>query len=181
MKKHIALSLLVLAMAGSSFAQQVKLNKDTSGFAKSPLYVFKVYGDNQEFTAAPLLGLIDQNLIASMEILKDKTADDMYGAKAKNGVIIITLTQGTEIHPLTYLLDQFNIKPKFRTLPLYINNTLTRSTTDMFYAPNKIKTVTIEKEKGTGMKYVSIITNDYSPNAAPDKTFRIRGEGTSGM
>jgi TonB-dependent SusC/RagA subfamily outer membrane receptor len=180
MKTFITLTLFLLAITGISFAQHVKLNKDTSAFSKSPLYIFKLYADDKEYNGIPLIGLIDQKDIASMEILKDKMANEQYGLKGKNGVIIITLSKDVEINQLDKLFDKYKIKQKQRTLPMYINNTLTHSTADMFYtASNKIKSVSIEKD--TGMKYISIITTDYNPNPTPDNQFRIRGGNTPGM
>jgi hypothetical protein len=182
MRKIILTSLLIIAGSCITFAQTVKLNKDTAALSKSPLYILKLYADDKEYDAVPLLWMIEQSTIASMEILKDKTADEEYGVRGRNGVIIITLTKDVEIRQLDKLFDQYKIKQKQRTLPLYINNTFTGSSRDMFYTnPNKIKSVAVTKEKETGMKYISIITTDYNPNPAPDNQLRIRGTGTSGM
>jgi len=182
MKKIILTSLLIIAGSCISFAQTVKLTKDTAAISKSPLYIFKLYADDKDYDAVPLLSFVEQKAIASMEILKDKSADEQYGTKGKNGVIIITLREGVELNQVDQLFNQYKIKQKQRALPIYVNNKLTPTTADMFYpSSNKIKSVAVVKEKGTGVKYISIITTDYNPNPAPDNQFRIRGTGTSGM
>jgi TonB-dependent SusC/RagA subfamily outer membrane receptor len=182
MRKFISIILFVSATACSAFAQQTfpvnldignkynnavmqplylhKLIKDTLAFSKKPLYIFKISSNDKTYNAVPLLKLIDPQDIASMEILKDKLATDQYGTKAKNGVIIITLIQGTEILPANKLLDKYNIDKQFRKLPLYIDSTLTQRSDNLFYTSNKIKTITVAEEKETGMKYISIITSD---------------------
>jgi len=137
-----------------------KLNKDTSGLANNPLYFLKIDGSDRTYNAVPILNLIDQGSISSMNILKDKHTTDLYGAKAKNGVIIISLIQGTEILQENKLLDKYNIDRKFRKLPVYIDSTLTGRSDNMFYVSKKINAVTVAEEKETGMKYISILTND---------------------
>jgi TonB-dependent SusC/RagA subfamily outer membrane receptor len=180
--RKIIFSLLILsACSYVTFAQDVKLNKDSTTSLTAPLYIFKLYADDKEYNALPIIALIDQKDIASMEILKDKTADELYGSRGKYGVIIITLIKDVEIHEVDQLLNERKIKPRFKKLPIFVNNTLTRKAKEMFYTynPNKIKSVSVETEKETGMKYISIITADYNP--APDNQFRIKGTGTSGM
>ena len=137
-----------------------KLNKDTSGLVNNPLYFLKIDGSERTYNAVPLLNLIDQGSISSMNILKDKHTTDLYGAKAKNGVIIISLIQGTEILQENKLLDKYNIDNKFRKLPVYIDSTLTDKSDNMFYASKKIKSITVTEEKETGMKYISILTDN---------------------
>ncbi len=53
---------------------------------KTPLYIL----DGEEITFDQM-NAIDANNIASVNVLKDKSATKKYGKKAKNGVIIITL------------------------------------------------------------------------------------------
>ncbi|HSF44746.1 MAG TPA: N-acetylmuramoyl-L-alanine amidase, partial [Chitinophagaceae bacterium] len=55
---------------------------------KSPPPLYILNGD--EISEAEM-NMIDPNNIASIDILKDKTAEKIYGEKAKNGVIVITL------------------------------------------------------------------------------------------
>jgi hypothetical protein len=179
MKKHFALLLMFIAATSSSFAQN-KLNKDTSGFAKSPLFILKIQGNDKEYPTLNILGLTSQENIASMEILKDEMADDKYGVAGKNGVIIITLTQGIQIYQLNTLLDKHNIGKKYRKLPLYIDSTLTRNTTSIFYlSTEKIKNITVAKERETGLKYISLLTID--GNAKPAPGLRIRGDRREDM
>jgi hypothetical protein len=183
MKKLVILSLLLIAIASNSFAQQVKLNKDTTTSLTTPLYIFKLYADDKEYNALPLLALMGPETIFSMDVLTDKKANELYGSRGKYGVIIITLAKGIEVHEFDQLLNKYKIKPRFRKLPITINYALIRTTKYRYYTSTttNIKSVSVEKEKETGMKYISIITTDYNPNPAPDNQFRIRGASTSGM
>lgn len=136
------------------------LNKDTSGPSQKPLYFIKIQGDNILFKTLPTLNLIGQEDITSMEVLKDKTTIDTYGEKAKNGVIIISLARGTEILQENKLLDKYNIDNRFRKLPLFVDSTLTQRSAEMVYVSTKIKSLTVANEKESGMKYISILTNN---------------------
>jgi hypothetical protein len=183
MKKLIILSLLLIAIASNSFAQQVKLNKDTTTSLTTPLYIFKLYADDKEYNALPLLALMGPETIFSMDVLDDKKANELYGSRAKYGVIVITLIKGVEIQEFDKLPNKYKIKNRFRKLPITINYALIRTTKDRYYTStsNNIKSIIVEKEKDTGMKYISIITTDYNPNPTLDNQFRIRGTGTFGM
>lgn len=58
------------------------------GVASSPMYI--IDGKKQDKSNTSPLKDLDQNDIASIEVLKDATANDLYGDEGKNGVIIIT-------------------------------------------------------------------------------------------
>jgi len=155
-----------------------KLNKDTTQFAKSPLYLVKLDGQANYYTVMPQLGLIEQSDIVQMEILKDKMADEQFHEKGKNGVIIITLKKETDLLTMDQLFDRFNIKKKFKNLPLFLNNNITAKLTDMVFAVKNIKSVSVEKEKGTGLKYLSIVSTDSAINIR-GSDFKIRGGAKS--
>ena len=137
-----------------------KLNKDTSALVKKQLYFYKIDGSDSIYSAVPLLNLIDQGSISAMNILKDKSATDQFGPKAKNGVIIISLLQGTEILQANKVLDKYKISRKDRKLPLYIDSCLNRNNDKLFYPAKSIRSVTVASEKETGIKYISILTNN---------------------
>ncbi|TSJ43437.1 hypothetical protein FO440_04395 [Mucilaginibacter corticis] len=137
-----------------------KLNKDTSDLAKKQLYFYKIDGSDRIYTAAASINLVDQGSISAMNFLKDKSATDQFGPKATNGVIIISLLQGTDILQADQLLDKYKIARKDRNLPLYIDSCLNRNSDKLFYPTKSIKSVTIAAEKETGMNYISILTNN---------------------
>jgi len=61
-----------------------------------------------------LISVIPQENITSMEILKDKSAETLYGAKGKNGVILVTTKNGvakTPFHPGSHPLAYVDGKP----------------------------------------------------------------------
>ena len=83
----------------------VPFNNDVIGIRKS---------EGQETSPLSTLNADD---IASMTVLKDATATSIYGARAANGVIVITTKRGTAGKP------KFNFYAKvgFETLPSYTN------------------------------------------------------------
>ena len=81
----------------------VPLNADPVGMRK-----------DEEQVLSPLATL-SSNDIESMTVLKDATATSIYGARAANGVIVITTKKGTTGKPRV----NFNAKVGFETLPSY--------------------------------------------------------------
>lgn len=150
------------------FGQPGKLNKDTSGVRVSPLYVVKLLDGPTSTTSVSVLRFIDPQHIEAMEIYKETKYVEQYGEKAKNGLIIITLKKEAPIKTYDEVLDFYKIATRYRRLPLYIDSNLTANDGNTFLSANKLKSVKVAREKGTGMKYISIIT-DYVP-VKPDPT-----------
>ncbi|WP_297336546.1 periplasmic heavy metal sensor [Algoriphagus sp.] len=61
-----------------------------------PFFIFKTSEGSVEKSSMSNLD-IDPNDIESISVLKDKSATEVYGEKAKNGVIIITLKDGVKL------------------------------------------------------------------------------------
>ena len=61
-----------------------------AGNGKEPLYIVDV----KEVTPS-VMSALDPNKIERVTVLKDKSATELYGEKGKNGVLLITLKQGT--------------------------------------------------------------------------------------
>ena len=61
-----------------------------AGNGKEPLYIV----DGKEVTPS-VMSALDPNKIERVTVLKDKSATELYGEKGKNGVLLITLKQGT--------------------------------------------------------------------------------------
>ncbi|MFD2144223.1 hypothetical protein [Mucilaginibacter antarcticus] len=85
------LSVLSTIMSLNALGQTGKLNKDTIGEKTTPLYVVKLADGRTSPTSLPVLRFVGSQHIAAMEIYKDAKSIELYGNKAKNGVIIITL------------------------------------------------------------------------------------------
>lgn len=99
----LCIVLLSLSSArGTSYIQQPQ-KADTVTVANQPLYIV----DGVEVSSA-IAGSIAPEKIKEISVLKDSAATDIYGAKAKNGVVVITLNddakQGINTQPL-YILD----------------------------------------------------------------------------
>lgn len=61
-----------------------------AGNGKEPLYIV----DGKEVTLS-VMSALDPDKIERVTVLKDKSATELYGEKGKNGVLLITLKQGT--------------------------------------------------------------------------------------
>ena len=61
-----------------------------AGNGKEPLYIV----DGKEVTPS-VMSALDPDKIERVTVLKDKSATELYGEKGKNGVLLITLKQGT--------------------------------------------------------------------------------------
>ncbi|MES2425721.1 MAG: hypothetical protein V4560_02070 [Bacteroidota bacterium] len=161
-----------------------RLNKDTSGFERFPLYLIKLDGNpSYYYHAMPQLGLIDQKNIKAMEILKGNEADKQFPESGKNGVIIITLNKDVKLLRVDELLNEYHIKKKYQMLPIYLDSNLINHSPDMVFTADKIKNISVAKEKGTDIKYISILTDNNSLRnirglQAPDNEMHIRGNST---
>jgi TonB-dependent SusC/RagA subfamily outer membrane receptor len=63
---------------------------------KSERFIIKTSSENED---SPM-GLIPQNAIASLEVLKDATATEIYGLAGRKGVIIITIIEAKQANIL---------------------------------------------------------------------------------
>lgn len=61
-----------------------------AGNGKEPLYIV----DGKEVTPS-VMSALNPDKIERVTVLKDKSATELYGEKGKNGVLLITLKQGT--------------------------------------------------------------------------------------
>jgi hypothetical protein len=138
-------------------ADPINPAKGTSVSVKVPLYRLNVDGSSNSYNGIYILSIVDQADIKSMSILKDKEADEQFGAKGKNGVILITLNKDVQLVSTQELLRKFNIKKKDTRLPVFINRMLTYNSSDLGFKLDKIKAVNVETEPETGFKYINII------------------------
>ncbi|MFD2144222.1 hypothetical protein [Mucilaginibacter antarcticus] len=122
-----------------------KLNNDTSGFVKSPLMMLKLKPSGKLVKSFPSLGFIKQEDIASMEILKDKPADSLYGVKAKYGVIILELVSTVKTYTIPQFLTHFSIGKQDQRLPIYMDFNLLGNMAGMLITEGDTKSVTVEK------------------------------------
>lgn len=82
--------------------------------------------------------------IESMEVLKDASATAIYGARAANGVILVTSKRGTTEKPLIrfngfYGLSQWSFKPKLLSPERYLQKVLDyRSQAGLVADPTKV-------------------------------------------
>jgi hypothetical protein len=176
MRKPIIITLLFFSTGIPCFAQQGKLNKDTSAFSKSPYYVIKFKNQTFDHLSMPMLSALPQADIQAMEIYTGNKADSLYYGTGKNGVIVITVNKEVTTLTKDVLFKKYNIKKRYNDLPVYIDSALTNRSDNNMFAIDHIKTITVAKDKETGEKYISIITDVVKFKPDPNVTY-IRGTG----
>lgn len=97
---------------GSGIKMQIRGGSSISG-SNQPLFVIDgmpIIAESQSSTASTLnpLSDIDFNDIESMEILKDASAAAIYGARAANGVVLITTKRGKQASKANFSLNVQN-------------------------------------------------------------------------
>ncbi|MFD2162316.1 SusC/RagA family TonB-linked outer membrane protein [Paradesertivirga mongoliensis] len=85
----------------------------TFGYKKEPLILI----DNMEYTTTELARLTPDD-IESFSIMKDATANALYGARGANGVILITTKQGKEGKPKISVRMENSISSPTRNIEL---------------------------------------------------------------
>ncbi|WP_235005402.1 SusC/RagA family TonB-linked outer membrane protein [Pedobacter nyackensis] len=85
----------------------------TFGYKKEPLILI----DNMEYTTTELARLTPDD-IESFSIMKDATANALYGARGANGVILVTTKQGKEGKPKISVRVENSISAATRDLEL---------------------------------------------------------------
>jgi hypothetical protein len=132
------------------------LKKDISGNTKQPIWVYKIPQQ------APYFCTIYQGILTtdidSIRIIKKTKSVSLYGKKAKNGAIVLYLKPDVVLIDLDKLLSAHNIPVTEQRLPLFVDSAFTINRLDLYFNPNAVKTVVINTEKKTGMKYISIKT-----------------------
>jgi len=158
MKRLFLFFVVCLLKITYCIAQQGVLNKDTSKFEKRPLYVLNTEGaaGNMGMQISDII--IDSQYIATVEGCMEGCNVAQYGAKAKNGTILIKLKPDVKLLTLNQLFNKFTIDKKDRKYAVFIDSTIAYHPANIVFQPETIKSVTIDKETNTGIKYISIIT-----------------------
>lgn len=130
-----------------------ELNKDTSHFKNAPLYILQPPLTNQMEATGIIIKPED---IESINVFKDSASVKEYGQKAKNGVVFFKTKKVLKTQTLDELLAKFKINDK--NLPVFIDSVITNNPAMYYFDPEVVKSVSIETEKKTGMRYVSIST-----------------------
>ena len=85
----------------------------------------------------------------------------LYGEKAKNGVIGLELKKGAAVMKMDELFDSFNIKEKYRSLPLYVNEQLIKDKAGFFISSVMVRKVKVVDKPTAGvsdLEFISIKT-----------------------
>ena len=91
------LPLICLGIGLQARTVYVPSDKDSNNSQNPLILLRQSWGEEKEITKAEFDAYQDQGRIKSVEVLKDKTAQEKYGEKAANGVIVATLKLPTEL------------------------------------------------------------------------------------
>jgi hypothetical protein len=104
MKKMLPLVLALSLIGSSKLLSQVVVNeanptKIVCGVTAHPLLVVNGFETDMESVS------VDPNNIETINVLKNRSAVEKYGEKAKEGVILITTKQGTQFYTISDFVD----------------------------------------------------------------------------
>lgn len=173
MKKTWLITFFILSGLSICYGQATttyELDKDTSKYLNYPLCVFQI-SPLKTVRSSGLCCIIPM-AIDSISVYKNPEVTKDYGPEAKNGVILVKLKPGIELITLNQLYDKFNVHEK--NLPVFIDSAIVYKPDGLYLQADCIKYAKIEKEKNTGMKYISLLTGN--PINRPKKgEINIRG------
>lgn len=98
--------------------------------------------------------------IENLEVLKGASAAALYGSRAANGVILITLNSRVKLLSYAQLLKKFKVKRSDRQYVAYINNEAI-NTHEFYAAAHWIKQISL-RNRNNGMAdipYLNIVLN----------------------
>lgn len=131
---------------GNFLIQRIKVLAKEGQISKTPILVIDGYPHRYEVELKKEKLNISKNDIKSIEILKSKTATNIYGESGKKGVMIITTTNENKMTDL--------MKPEENVLVLLEGNKI--SIEDMKKIdPKDIKSIEIIKSKNEIIKYTA--------------------------
>jgi len=164
MKKIIVTTALIASLAINCFSQ-TNLNPvvHEDHAVANPLYILKVKGHPDIYLdgiTTAYLSTIKQSSIQSMEVWKDSKSVEKFGEKGKNGVIQITLSDTTILATTDELFKKFNIKKRYRKLPVYVDNIQIPNPSKTFFEASTIKSITVTTYAGARQNIINIFTDN---------------------
>lgn len=171
MKKLLIAFLLILGTV-DVFGQDANQNEKTilriycgptkTDPAKSPMTV--INGKYIIYQIDELDAHLNINDIKSITIPKDiDSLTQLYGEKAKNGIISLELKEKVDIIEIDELFDSFNIKEKYRSLPLYVNDKLIIDKSGFFISSVMIRKVKVVNRPTDGVPDIEFISIKTKP------------------
>ncbi|WP_428327805.1 hypothetical protein [Mucilaginibacter sp.] len=143
----LSLTIAFLSVLSICYGQKTyHLNKDTANYKH---YAFMVTTDDG--VTVPIYNYaIDFGTVESTKKEYDKLANDT--------VIIYKLKPGIRLLNFDQLLKKFNIATKYADAPVYVDSAITYKPQTSYYQLSAVRSIKIQKEEGTHLKYISIIT-----------------------
>jgi hypothetical protein len=150
------LTFIFLFAASLCLGQAHQLDKDTTKYKNTPIYILKTSKRDSVQTSA-VSGILPID-IDSITVYKIPGFLPLYGRRAENGVVVIQLKKGVELLNFSQLLNTFNIPASKRNLPAFLDSTIVYQSQNAYFEAAAIKYIKIEQEKGVGTNYISIRT-----------------------
>ena len=161
----------------AAHAQQLPwfMDRDTLHHA-APEYVLLVPGQKPLISN---IGFVNPNDIKSINILQGKNAVKLYGKSAEKEVVIISCKRKAKIIKISQIrldsaLSLYGISKEDQKLFVYIDSMLSYPTSNIYLETKKIKSVRIETEFVSGIRFINIITSNPQYKLKPGEVW-IRG------
>lgn len=141
-----------------------KLNKNVVICKTYPLYLYKKEGDKLFREADPAsFDVMNTWQLSSSDYIKPNVAIKRYGKKAKNGAVLLTYNKWIEFLNEPDFFERYKITGENTALEMFVDSAIVYRLHTWLYNTNYIRKVSIEVEKETGVKYISILTSKSIP------------------
>lgn len=165
----------------TSSADGITVEGIDAGNGKEPLYIV----DGKEVTPS-VMSALNPDKIDRVAVLKDKSATELYGEKGKNGVLLITLKQGTPsivIHGDKEVTENAKVQHNSifdSTKTIYIDGEKvdlgTRTIDDLIPAEN-IEGIEVKKEAGgKGEIYITTKKTKAAEKTSAQGNMKVEGK-----
>ena len=144
-KIKLFFTLIMIAFAISSFAQENNIKQKLDLKNSKPVYVL-----DGKFYDSSILNEIDPNSISKVEVLKGDKSVSIYGKKAENGAIVITLKSEGEKKTPEFKFNELNFGDN---VVFVLDEKIVEQEKIKLLAPNKIKSMLVFKDAETLKKY----------------------------
>ncbi|MDB4922222.1 hypothetical protein [Mucilaginibacter sp.] len=142
-----------LFCSGQTFNQ---LNKDTANYKNTPVFVLNT--GNKQLNIQTRHPVIDQNDLSAVNVYQKSETTNLILNDDRSGTIYFTFKPGITLIDLPHLLKKFDIAIKGSMLPVFIDSVFDYQPKTMYFQLSAVKSVKIEEEANTRMKYISIIS-----------------------
>lgn len=150
MRKVLIVSILLIFKAvTTSYGQYLDT---TSKDRVQVLYIAKI--KNKTIPCSYVL--VNAKSVKQIEAFKDSAQVELWGEKARNGVIYLYLDPSVRLWSIAQLLKANNIKGNNKRLPLVADYRLVPEKESAYFDPKTVATVGLKKDTVTGEMYINV-------------------------